>query len=360
MAGASPLDTQDALGLAGLVRRGEVAPLELLEEAIGRAEALDPQFHFLAQRHYDYGRAAIARGLPQGPFTGVPWLLKDLNTHIAGLPSEGGSRFYQGQLAAETSELVRRIERAGFVVFGKTTTPEFGLSGTTENRLTGATRNPWNPAHIAGGSSGGAAVAVAAGVLPAAHATDGGGSIRIPAACCGLFGLKPSRGRVPMGPPRSEGWGGLATHHAITRSVRDSAAILDATWGAEPGARYAAPTPERPFLAEVTRPPRALRIALMTAPFAGSPVAAPCVAATRAAAALCERLGHHVEEAAPAIDGAALGEISLSPGVGMDVWGQRAGAFAAFTGIANMTGQPAMSLPLAMSDGGLPIGVQVL
>ncbi|MEY4160612.1 MAG: hypothetical protein RLZZ136_1233, partial [Pseudomonadota bacterium] len=195
----SVLDSHDALGLAELVRKRHVSPSELLEAAIAKAEALNPRFNFIAQRHYDYARAAIARGLPKGPFTGVPWLLKDLNTHIAGELTEGGSRFYKGYRATVTSELVKRHEAAGFVVFGKTTAPEFGLTATTENKLTGDTRNPWNPAHIAGGSSGGAAVAIAAGVLPAAHATDGGGSIRIPASCCGLFGMKPSRGRVPMG-----------------------------------------------------------------------------------------------------------------------------------------------------------------
>ena len=391
-------------------------------------------------------RAAIAKGLPKGPFTGVPWLLKDLNTYIAGELTEGGSRFYKGFRATVTSELVRRIEAAGFVVFGKTTVPELGLTATTENKLTGDTRNPWNPAHIAGGSSGGAAAAVAAGVLPAAHATDGGGSIRIPASCCGLFGLKPSRGRVPMGPGRTEGWGGASTHHAVSRSVRDNAAILDATHGIEPGSRYGAPCPDGTFLSNVTRHPGKLRIALMTAPFTRSPVDPECVEAARAAARLCESLGHHVEEAAPAIDPASLtfasfailgpsiaadiadrakatgidpattlepislgfieygkqfsamdyarannilqatavtmaqfmanfdviltptlaapplelGRINLTPDCDFNTWGQRAAVFAAFTQIANMTGQPGMSVPLAMSRSGLPIGVQFL
>ena len=207
------LDGHDALGLAALVRQRKVSPTELLDAAIARAEAINPRLNFIAQRHYDFARRAIANGLPQGPFTGVPWLLKDLNTYIAGELSEGGSRFYRGFRASVTSELVLRHQRAGFVIFGKTTVPEFGLTGTTENKLTGDTRNPWDSTRIAGGSSGGAAVAVAAGVVPAAHATDGGGSIRIPASCCGLFGLKPSRGRVPMGPIRTEGWGGFSTHH---------------------------------------------------------------------------------------------------------------------------------------------------
>lgn len=441
------LDTQDALGLADMVRRKQVSASELLETAIGRAEALNPRFNFLAQKHYDYGRAALAKGLPQGPFTGVPWLLKDLNTYIAGLPTENGSRFYKGYKPQVTSELVRRIEKAGFVIFGKTTVPELGLTGTTENKLTGDTRNPWNPAHITGGSSGGAAAAVAAGVLPAAHATDGGGSIRIPASCCGLFGLKPSRGRVPMGPPRTEGWGGLSVHHAVTRSVRDSAAILDATQGPEPGGRYSAPTPFESFLSQVGKAPGRLRIALMLNAPAGSPVDPECVEAARAAARLCESLGHHVEEAAPKLDLAAisaasfaligssvaadmldrakatgiavgpdvlepitlgfvgygqktsgmdvarangalqaaaismaqfmtnydvilsptlaapplkLGQIGLSPDVDFMTWGQRTAAFSPFTQVANLTGQPAMSVPLSMAKNGLPIGVMFL
>ncbi|WP_298670531.1 amidase [uncultured Sphingomonas sp.] len=438
------LGERDALGLAALVKAGEVSPAELLEAAIARAEALDPQFNFMAQRHYDRARAAIARGLPDGPLAGVPWLLKDLNTYIEGELTENGSRLYRGNRATQSSELVRRIERVGMVIFGKTTTPEFGLTGTTESALCGATRNPWNPAHIAGGSSGGAAVAVAAGVLPAAHATDGGGSIRIPASCCGLFGLKPSRGRVPMGPARTEGWGGLSAHHAVTHSVRDSAAILDATHGIEPGSRYGAPAPAEGFLAQVGRDPGRLRIALMTAPPSGSPVDPECVAATRAAARLCESLGHIVEEAAPAIDAAAFGQASfvligasvaadveqraaaigravgpdvlepitlgfvdygrhttgmdfaranatvqeiavtvarfmadydviLSPTLGtlpleigvigltppsdFETWGRLASTFASFTGVYNGTGQPSMSVPLGMSESGLPIGV---
>lgn len=443
---SSPLDEHDALGLAALVRARKVSPVELLDAAIARAEALNPRYNFMAQKLYDRARGQVVQGLPRGPFTGVPWLLKDLNTHIAGELTEGGSRFYKGYRAPVTSELVRRIEAVGFLVFGKTTTPEFGLTATTENKLNGDTRNPWNPAHIAGGSSGGAAAAVAAGVLPAAHATDGGGSIRIPASCCGLFGLKPSRGRVPMGPGRTEGWGGLSAHHAVTRSVRDSAAILDATWGVEPGARYGAPEPDGTFLANVTRKPGRLRIALMTGSFAGSPVDPECAEAVRAAARLCESLGHHVEEAAPKFDMAALGlasfatigpsiaadvadrakatgidpaqtlepislgfieygkrftamdfaranvafqqaastmaafmanydviltptlaappltlgRINLTPDCGFEEWGQRAAVFAAFTQIANFTGQPGMSVPLAMSRAGLPIGVQFL
>lgn len=305
---AGLLDGHDALGLAALVKTRQVSPSELLDAAIARCEAMNPRFNFLARDHYDYARKAIARGLPQGPFTGVPWLEKDLNTFIAGEITGQGSRYYKDFRATVTSELVKRHERAGLVIFGKTTTPEFGLTATTESKATGATRNPWNPEHIAGGSSGGAATAVASGVIPAAHATDGGGSIRIPASCCGLFGLKPSRGRVPMGPLRTEGWGGLSCHHAVTHSVRDSAALLDATHGAELGSRYVAPTPERPFLEEVTRAPGQLRIALMMTPPGGTPVDPECAAATMSAAKLCESLGHIVEEAAPKLDAGAIGQ----------------------------------------------------
>lgn len=442
--GKGLLSTHDALGLAALVKRRKVSPSELLDTAIAQAEAINPRLNFMAQKHYERARMAIAKGLPNGPFTGVPWLLKDLNTHIAGELTEGGSRFYKGFRAPVTSELVTRIERAGFVVFGKTTTPELGLTGTTENKLTGDTRNPWDPSRIAGGSSGGAAAAVAAGVLPAAHATDGGGSIRIPASCCGLFGLKPSRGRVPMGPLRTEGWGGLSTHHAVSWSVRDNAAILDATHGAEPGSRYGAPTPPESFLAQVGKNPGRLRIALMLDAPAGSPVDPDCRSAAEAAAQLCENLGHHVEVAQPRWDvgavglatfqtmaGAiaadlldrskatgikpgpdvlepitlaflgfgqtvtgmdyaranntlqslavavgqfmqrfdvilaptlaapplALGRINLTPDCDFQQWGQRVSVFSPFAQMANLTGQPSMSVPLAHSKTGLPIGV---
>ena len=438
------LSSQDALGLAGLVAKRKVSPSELLEAAIARAEALNPRFNFMAQKHYDFGRTAIAKGLPKGPFTGVPLLLKDLHTHIAGELSEGGSRLYKGYRAPVTSELVRRYQAAGFAIFGKTTTPEYGLTGTTENKLTGDTRNPWNPAHSSGGSSGGAAAAVAAGVIPAAHASDGGGSIRIPASCCGLFGLKPSRGRVPMGPLRTEGWGGLSTNHAITRSVRDSAAMLDASHGIEPGSRYGAPSPADSFLSQVGKHPGKLRIALMTRPISGSPVDGECLDAARTAAKLCDSLGHHVEEAGLELDAAllgwasfvligpavaadiadrakalgiaagpdvvepvtlafaeygktftaidaarasgvlqdaairvarfmerfdviltptlaappiALGRINLTPDCGFQEWGQRAAVYSPFCQLANLTGQPAMSVPLAQAKSGLPIGV---
>ena len=302
-----PLLAQDALGLAALVRTGEVSANELLEATIAKAERADARYNFMAREHFAMARQSVSQHLPEGPFTGVPWLVKDLNTFIEGTVTGQGSRYYQNNVASHTSEIVQRYRKAGLVIFGKTTTPDFGITGTTESLATGRTRNPWNIEHIAGGSSGGAAAAVAAGVLPAAHATDGGGSIRIPASCCGLFGLKPSRGRTPMGPGRTEGWGGLSIHHAVTRSVRDSAALLDATAGVEPGGRYTAPTPERPFGQEVGRNPGKLRIALWTTTPGGTPVDPQCLAAAQDAATLCESLGHIVEEAAPLLDAAALG-----------------------------------------------------
>ena len=294
-------ENQDALGLAGLVKKGDVSPAELLEQAIKQAEAENPKYNFLASKLYDYGRKQIANGLPEGPFRGVPWLIKDLSANIKGQPTGNGSRSYKGYRAPESSELVRRYEKAGLVIFGKTTSPEFGLTPVTESLAYGATRNPWNSDYTPGGSSGGSAAAVASGVLPAAHASDGGGSIRIPASCCGLFGLKPSRGRNPIGPGRTEGWGGLSMQHAVTRTVRDSAALLDISHGLEVGARYSAPTPESSFLSQVGRNPGKLRIALALTPPSGSPVDPECINAAKDAAKLLESMGHHVEEAAPKV-----------------------------------------------------------
>lgn len=303
---------QDAMGLADLVRTGQVSASELLEEAIGRAIVQDKRLNFLAQEMFDYGRKQIAQGLPEGPFKGVPFLEKDLNMHIAGVRSGQGSRLFDGYIASVTSELVKRHEAAGLVIFGKTTTPEFGLTGTTESIAEGATRNPWNLAYSSGGSSGGASAAVASGVVPMAHASDGGGSIRIPASACGLFGLKPSRGRIPLGPGRTEGWGGMSTNGAVSRSVRDTAALLDATHGPEPGSRYTAPNPSGTFLSQVKKSPGKLKIALMLDPISGTAVDPEVIHATRRVALLCEDLGHHVEEASFKIDAAKLGAASFA------------------------------------------------
>ena len=307
MSGFTEFDQYDGVGLAALVRRRGVTPEEVLEAAIARVEARNPAINAVVSRLYDEARAAIRAGLPAGPFTGVPYLLKDLGAHYTGAITSFGSRFFADYRADHDSELTARLKRAGLVIFGKTNTPEFGLAPSTEPRLFGATRNPWHPAHSAGGSSGGAAAAVAAGMLPMAHATDGGGSIRIPASCCGLVGLKPTRARNPLGPDQGEGWGGASVAHAVTRTVRDSAALLDATSGPDVGDPYWAPPPAGPFLREVGREPGRLRIALTTAPWNGQSVDPECATAARAAATLCEALGHRVEEARPEINAPALG-----------------------------------------------------
>jgi amidase/6-aminohexanoate-cyclic-dimer hydrolase len=292
----------DGLGLAELVRRGEVKPQEVLDAAIARIEARNPAVNAVVTRLYDQARAAITAGLPAGPFTGVPYLLKDLGALYTGAVTSYGSRLFDGNVADHDSEITARLKRAGLVIAGKTNTPEMGLAPSTEPRRFGPTRNPWKLEHSAGGSSGGAAAAVASGMVPMAHATDGGGSIRIPAACCGLFGLKPTRARNPMGPDAGEGWGGASVGHAVTWSVRDSAALLDATAGPDVGDPYWAPPPAGPFLAEVGRDPGRLRIALTVTPWIPSPVDPECAEAARAAARLCASLGHHVEEARPTID----------------------------------------------------------
>jgi len=306
--GFADYDRYDGLGLAGLVRGGEVKAEEMLEAAIERVEALNPALNAVVTRLYDQARAALAAGLPAGPFTGVPYALKDLGALYTGAVTSYGSRLFAGAVADHDSEYTIRLKRAGLVILAKTNTPEMGLAPSTEPRLFGPTRNPWNRAHSAGGSSGGSAAAVAGGMLPMAHATDGGGSIRIPASCCGLFGLKPTRARNPMGPDAGEGWGGASVGHAVTRSVRDSAALLDVTAGPDVGDPYWAPPPAGPFLDEVGRPPGRLRIALATASWNGAPVDPECAAAATDAARLCESLGHHVEEGRPDYSHEALGQ----------------------------------------------------
>ena len=442
--GFADYERYDGLGLAGLVRGGELKAEEVLEAAIERVEALNPALNAVVTRLYDQARAALAAGLPAGPFTGVPYALKDLGALYAGAVTSYGSRLFAGAVADHDSEYTARLKRAGLVILAKTNTPEMGLAPSTEPRLFGPTYNPWNRAHSAGGSSGGAAAAVAGGMLPMAHATDGGGSIRIPASCCGLFGLKPTRARNPMGPDAGEGWGGASVGHAVTRSVRDSAALLDVTAGPDVGDPYWAPPPAGPYLDEVGRAPGRLRIALATASWNGAPVDPECAAAATDAARLCESLGHHVEEARPdynhealaqatriiiganvraALDvgakargrtveagdvervtwefaavggahtaadyarsigvvhrtGRAVGrfftrhDIILSPtmcqppfplGV-LDMSSADSDAYLAavlasigFTALFNSSGNPAMSVPLAWSRGGLPLGVQ--
>jgi len=303
----SEYERYDALGLADLVRRRQVTPQELLDAAMARVEARDGAINAVVTRMYDAARAAIAAGLPAGPFTGVPFMLKDLGVLYAGVRTSNGSRIFADHVADHDSTLVARYKVAGLVIMAKTNTPEFGLAATTEPQLFGPTRNPWSLAHSAGGSSGGAAAAVAAGYLPMAHATDGGGSIRIPASKCGLFGLKPSRGRNPAGPDLGEGLAGMATGHCVSWSVRDSAALLDATQGPEAGDPYAAPPLPRPLLDEVGAPPGRLRIAVCATDYLGKPIHPACAAAVEAAARLCASLGHDVEEARPDFAGLPLG-----------------------------------------------------
>jgi amidase len=290
----------DAVGLAALVRSKQVSARELLDEAIARTEKIDPQINAVVVRHYDFARAQIDRGLPEGPLTGVPFLLKDLDL-LAGTRTTFGASLYRDNVADHTGTLAQRFLDSGVTVFGKSSSPEFGLMPTTESRLFGPTRNPWNLDHSSGGSSGGAAAAVAARILPVAHASDGGGSIRIPASASGVFGLKPSRARNPLGPDRGEGWGGFSCGHVVSISVRDSAAMLDAVHGPEPSSPYVAPAPERPFAQEVGREPGKLRIAFTDKSPYGETIDPEIAAAVRDVAALLEGLGHHVEERAPAL-----------------------------------------------------------
>ena len=299
-------ESYDALGLAEVVRTGAASASELLDAAIERIETRDGQIGAVVIRMFDEARAAIASGLPSGPFTGVPFSLKDLGVNYSGVPTTAASRLHADFIPDHDSALVTRYRRAGLVILAKTKTPEFALSLTTEPALYGPTRNPWNLAYSSGGSSGGAAAAVAAGYMPMAHATDGGGSIRVPASFCGLFGLKPSRGRISLAPDFGEMLAGMATSHCLSRSVRDSAALLDASAGPEPGDPYAAPPFARPLLDEVGAPPGKLRIALCTTDFLGNRIDPECEAAARAAGVLCETLGHHVEEARPDLDGLSL------------------------------------------------------
>jgi len=435
----------DATAQAEMVRRKEVKPVELLEAAIERVERLNPQLNAVITPMYELAREEAEGRLPQGPFTGVPFLLKDIIAAYKGVRLSFGSAYFEDYVPDFDSELVVRLRKAGLVIFGKTNAPEFGILPTTEPRLFGPTRNPWNLERSTGGSSGGSAAAVAAGIVPAAHANDGGGSIRIPASCCGLFGLKPTRARNPLGPALGDVLGGLVVEHALTRSVRDSAALLDATCGPDLGDPYWAPPPARPFLQEVGADPGRLRIAYTVR--AGDAVAHPdCVRAVEEAAALCTELGHAVEEKdlvldveaitsqfmvlwgaaqawmadgmalatgkAPAPDlfepltwaliemgrgfnaGQYLTAVTLLQRVSRDISRQaeaydlwltptlsepppplgtfdsppenplygivRAGVFVPFTPISNITGMPAMSVPLHWNEEGLPIGVQFI
>lgn len=293
----------DATAQAELVRRREVKPAELVELAIDRIEKLNPAINAVVTKMYEQARAAAETITLDGPFAGVPFLLKDLLACNAGVPMTGGSVFQSDFVPAYDSVLVTRLKKAGLLVVGKTNTPEYGLMPTTEPALFGPSRNPWDLSRTTGGSSGGSAAAVAAGIVPMAHGGDGGGSIRIPASCCGLFGLKPTRGRNPLGPDFGDFCSGLVAEHAITRSVRDSAALLDATSGPDTGDPYWAPPRDRPFSEELKTPPGKLRIAFATTTLTGTPVHSDCVAALNDAVELCAELGYEVIEASPDVNG---------------------------------------------------------
>lgn len=431
---------------ARLVRRGEVSPEQLLDAAIDAIERLNPRINAVVLRCYELARASL-QGLDRAaPFAGVPLLLKDMLAEYAGTRMTEGSRFLRDYVSPHDSELVARYRRAGFIIVGKTNTPEFASKPTTEPTLFGATANPWNPALSAGGSSGGSAAAVAAGMTALAHANDGGGSIRCPAAWCGLVGLKPTRSRNPLGPDYGDMGAGLICEHVVTRSVLDSAAVLDATAGPDAGAPYYPPPPARPFAQEVGAAPGRLRIALSTTPLTGTAVHPECQRAARAAGALCESLGHVVEEAAPRVAAERFNEVFTTIWLGMVAWAirdwarrtgreptpddfephtwkmysldaarrpsdyllavqdmqrmarelapffsrydvwltptttqppqplgwfdfdpahprqstERMGDIPRFTAIANLSGQPAISLPLHWSPEGLPVGVQLI
>jgi len=446
MAKADEFAFLDATAQAELVRRREVKAIELVEAAIERIERLNPTLNAVVTPMYEHARATASGELPDMPFAGVPFLLKDLGAPYAGVRMTSGSIFLRDFVPDHDSELVTRLKRAGLIVVGKTNIPEFGLHCTTEPRLFGPTCNPWDTGRTTGGSSGGSAAAVAAGLVPMAHGNDGGGSIRIPASCCGVFGLKPTRARNPHGPDYGDVWGGLVVEHALTRSVRDSAALLDVASGPDVGDPYCAPPPVRPFISEVGANPGRLRIAYATTAVTGTVAHADCVSAVHDAAALCADLGHEIVEAAPEVAGDLLmqpfitmltaqvarviDDAALLTGqtptpdqfepftwalyemgrqqsasayllavtalqrlsrdiarffLNFDVWltptlaeppvplgtfdsppesplqGLFRGAqFMPFTSICNITGQPAMSLPLFWNTDGLPVGTQFI
>jgi amidase len=321
----------DATAQADLIRRKQISALELAEASVRRAEAVNPRLNAVVTPLYDQAIDTARGTFPDGPFAGVPFLVKDLIASVAGARKTDCSAFLRDNVATADSELVSRYRRAGLNIIGLTNASEFGLLPTTEPALFGPTKNPWNLAHSPGGSSGGSAAAVAARIAPMGHANDWGGSIRIPAACCGLFGMKPTRGRNSLGPRFGDMLSGLVHEHAVTISVRDSAALLDATAGYADGDPHVAPIPARPYVRELGASGPRLRIGLWTRPFGGSDVHEDCLRAARDAAKLCEELGHVVEETDLAISAPidtirafvtiyAAGTAAL-----MDDWGQSTG-----------------------------------
>jgi amidase len=446
------LATLDATAQAELVRSGDASPLELVDAAIARIEKLNGELNAVIHPLFERARTHARGNLPDGPFRGVPIVVKDLDGELAGAPYHAGNKLLKemGNVSTTSCYLFEKLEQAGFVIVGKTNTPEFGLMPTTESQAYGPAHNPWNTGHSTGGSSGGTGAAVASGMVPLGHAGDGGGSIRIPASMCDLFGLKPSRGRISLGPDEAESWAGLVMRHVITHTVRDSAAVLDELQGYMTGDWYSAPAPAGSYRKEVGAEPGKLRIGLRReSPSHIAHVDSECIAAVEDAAALLESLGHSVEDAAPAaldegtiletftpillascradlndlaekagrpltaddvepltwgyaeaakeIDAAsyigalakmhawnrrmaswwlddgfdllltptmaepppALGELSDMSDGGAHA-AARALPFAVFTAPFNITGQPAMSVPLYVAASGLPIGVQLV
>lgn len=301
----------DALGLADLVRQGRVSSAELVEECISRIERVNPRINAVVFELFDRARARAMSAPDQGPFAGVPFLIKDLIQRIPGVPTQEGSRFFEGWTPTDETHLYRRWLDAGIVPVAKTATSEMGLLPVVETALHGVTRNPWMLDRTAGGSSGGSGASVAAGLAPMASGGDGGGSIRIPAACCGLFGHKPSRARNPSGPTASEHWSGFVSEHVLTRSVRDSAAMLDATHGPDDAAPYYAAPVQGTFLGATERDPRPLRIAFHSEPALPATVHPDCKTAVEDAARLCSELGHHVDEVTPNHDALELARAFL-------------------------------------------------
>jgi amidase len=445
MSGFREYETYDAVGLAELVRSGDVTATEVLDAAILRCEARNPALNAVVQKLYDHGRDMARSDLPKGPLAGAPYLIKDLGAAIAGTPTTGGSKFMEDVVPDADSETVKRLKSAGMAIFGKTNTCEFGMSITCEPQFYGPTKNPWYDDVTPGGSSGGAASAVAARILPAAHASDGFGSIRVPASCCGLVGLKPTRGRNSFSPGLGERMGGIVAEHTVSISVRDHAAILDVTAGPAPGDPYYAPPPSRPFLDEVGTDPGQLRIAFSHGGATGAKCDGEHARVLDETLKVLADLGHIVEEADPPLVNdemqevfrtlmasnaaqtirlhptkgrlpepgevervvaatAAKGEsvtgydvflaqgrmhaagrrmaafhetydVLLTPGLGhmppklgwldmmmddADEYWDRVAAFSPYTVWFNLTGQPAISLPVGTTAEGFPVSIQAV
>lgn len=299
----SEFAAMDATEQAALVARGEVKPTELLDASLAAVQRLNPSLNAVVLVQEDVARRAIAAGLPRGPFRGVPFLLKDLGCEAVEFPSHNGSRLFASTRYGQDSAIFDRIRATGVVTFGRTTSPEGGIGAATEAAVyEGPTRNPWNLDHTSGGSSGGAGSAVAAGIVAFAHGSDGGGSVRIPASSCGLFGFKPTRARLPDGPYAGEGWAGMAIDGFLTKSVRDTATMLDACAGPDLGAPYVAPALARSHADAIGRPPRRLRVAICETTFTGGAIHPDVAEAVRQAGRLLESMGHGVEPARPDAD----------------------------------------------------------